>query len=122
MDLKFDIDDDSNMSVTIYPDKSEDEAELNQLANRLFINNPIKDILKRAQAGAFNHLSEKSYSHYLAQIKSLESFFEPDETATRIPAYSPMRRVNIFLFLERLINAYLNIPDDTDYDEEDVVE
>lgn len=116
MNLKFDIDDNEDVSVIICPDSNEDEGELHQLSCQLYINNPCREIIHRAEMGAFNHLSRRQFDIYLNKIKSLEQFFKLERPTAGLPS-GPIRRINIFLFLERIINAYLN-----DFDDYDVVE
>ncbi len=110
MNLIFDIDDDDYVSVTIAADKSEDELELHDLAQKLIIQSPAANIVARAKKGAFNHLSEEQYTVFLNKIKNIEKFFTYD-----LKDNPPVRhrKTNIFLLLERLINTYINM----DYEE-----
>ncbi len=117
MNLVFDINEFNEMSVTITPDRNDDEEELHQLAHRLYINNPVRDILRRAKNGAFNHLPREQYDHYISQIKLFESFFANEIAPYQTYNPGTMHRINIFLFLERIIEKYLNL-DDNDTIEE----
>lgn len=109
MNLIFDIDDDDYVSVTIAADTSEDELELHNLAQRLFVRSPGANIVARAKSGAFNHLSEEQYNTYLRKIKTIEKFFTYD---LNLSAPIRQRKTNIFLLLERLINTYINMEDE----------
>ncbi len=113
MNLVFDIDDENYVSVTIAPDASDSVAELHGLAQKLYIRSPGANIVSRAKAGAFNHLSEEQYNTYLHKIKTLDRFFNYDGNNSALK----QKKVNIFMFLEMLINTYINL-DDEEGDEE----
>ena len=117
MNLRFDIDDNDYVSVTIYPDSNEDEGELHRLSRQLLIRSPYREIIRRAQKGVYNHLSDKQYAVYLNKIKTLEQFFKFESPTPGLPSGS-IGNINILLFLERIINAYLNDIDDYDLVEE----
>lgn len=108
MNLVFDIDEENYVSVTIVPDASESEADLHGISQKLYIRSPGASIVSRAKAGAFNHLSEEQYNTYLHKIKTLEKFFNYDGSNSAIK----QKKVNIFMLLERLINAYINLDDE----------
>lgn len=116
MNLKFDIDDDNYVSVTIHPDDHEDEGELHRLSRELLIRCPYREIIRHAKMGAYNHMADTQYEVYVNKIKTLEQFFRFESPTPGLPS-GPIGNINIFLFLERLINAYINISDEDDFDE-----
>ncbi len=112
MNLSFDINSNNDVYASIWPDQGEDEEELHNLSQKLFITNPCKDINNRDSHGAFNHLSDVQHSIYLSKIRRLYHLFKPNGSLSYRPIGLGAERSNIFLLLESIINAYMNEFDD----------
>ncbi|MCR4684570.1 MAG: hypothetical protein K5649_03795 [Lachnospiraceae bacterium] len=100
MTIQYDLHGNTMHDLYLAPEVTENISELYNLSQELLVMNPVILFADKAKAGVFNNLSDAEYEKMLCHIKAFDTLFWDDTGRGN-------KYINIFMFVEKLMNALL---------------